>query len=602
MDEEIDPLDVLKEDLGDDQIEVQLDAVRNLRTIVLALGPERASNQLIQFLEQHCFPIEVQAAKSPETYSNVKALACKEEVMREIALVLDGTLVPHFGGSERVGKDVLPFLEKLAMVEETVIREAAVNSIVEMAKVMDNKHHDPYIMPIIAHLTEGDWWTSRFSGASLAPQMYGVMTSPKSREQILEIILRLCKDEMPMVRQQAFRFIPKIIGGLPEDRLMTFMTPVLKSLAKELQESIRNTMVDMMRELSKVAKSAPVLQLCITHFNQMVSDENWRVRKRFLAQLIEIATHCPAKFRDEHVLRGFAGRLKDTEPSVRVKAIKLLPEFLPLCSEERVGKEVTAEIVTDLVEDQYPEVREAISASFLFIGPALRDVEVLSTLKAFSIDEQGEVRLNFCSVLGKAASIIGMDQFKEHLMAVVIKLHTDPKWRVRAEIIENITELAKLMGEAEFEHSTVLKMLFKSFKDPVSDVRDRSVSQVVQLTEAFGFEWTKKVVLPNLLSVYDEQNKFLHRMVPVKAAKALAPIISNSECPSLMPVVLKACKDQISNVRLAAAQALIELLPKTENDVVTKDVRPVLEPMLKDKDQDAKYFAKIALRKASYSS
>lgn len=182
----------------------------------------------------------------------------------------------------------------------------------------------------------------------------------------------------------------------------------------------------------------------------------------------------------------------------------------------------------------------------------------MSTLKAFSIDEQGEVRLNFCSVLGKAASIIGMASFQDHLMAVVIKLHTDPKWRVRGEIIENVTALAKLMGEADFEKSDIIKMLFKSFKDPVSDVRDRSINQVVELTKAFGFAWCQKVVLPQLLQVYDENNKFLHRMVPVKAARALAPIITNVESKQLMPVVLKACKDQISNVRLAAAQALIE--------------------------------------------
>jgi len=599
MDEEIDPLDVLKEDLADDQIEVQLDAVRNMRTIVLALGPERASSQLMQFLEQHCFPIEVQAAKSPETYSNVKALACKEEVMREIAVVIDGSLVPHFGGSERAGKTVIPFLEKLAMVEETVIREAAVNSIVDVAKAMDPKHHDTFLMPVITHLTEGDWWTSRFSGASLAPLMYGLLSSPKSKEQILDIVLRLCKDEMPMVRQQAFRFIPKMVENLPEDRLPSFMTPVLKNLAKELQESIRHTMVDMIRELTKVASTPPVVQLCVTHFNQMVNDENWRVRKRFLAQLIEIANNCPDKFRNEHLLRGFVGRLKDTEPSVRVKAIKILPEFLPLCDEEAVAKEVTADVVTELVEDQYPEVREAISSSFLFIGPALKDVEVLQTLKAFSADEQGEVRLNFCSLLGKAASIIGLAAFEEHLMSMVIKLHTDPKWRVRGKIVSNITELAKLIGEAEVEKSNVIKMLFKSFKDPVSDVRDTAIEQIVELTKEFGFDWSRKVLIPSLLSVYDENNKFLHRMVPVKAAKSLASSLTSAEASVLVPVVLKACKDQISNVRLAAAQALIELLPKIEIAVVNKDIRPVLEPMLKDKDQDVKYFSRVALSLAS---
>jgi len=294
--------------------------------------------------------------------------------------------------------------------------------------------------------------------------------------------------------------------------------------------------------------------------------------------------------------RGFVGRLKDQEPSVRVKAIRLLPKFLPLCVDEAVGKYLTKETVTELVKDEYPEVREAISASFLYIGPALKDVEVLSTLKAFSTDEQGEVRLNFCSVLGKAGELIGIAAFKEHLLAVVNKLHTDLKWRVRADIIKNVTALAKLMGAKEFERSSIIKMLFDSFKDPVSDVRAGAITQVVELTKAFDYAWTSKVIMPNLLGVYDEKNKYLHRMVPIKAARELIPHLSKEEVATLLPVVLKACKDGISNVRLVAVQALNELIPKLDVEVVTNDVRPVLEPLLKDMDDDVKYFAAQTLK------
>jgi len=288
--------------------------------------------------------------------------------------------------------------------------------------------------------------------------------------------------------------------------------------------------------------------------------------------------------------------LKDQEPSVRVKAIRLLPKFLPLCVDEAVGKYLTKETVTELVKDEYPEVREAISASFLYIGPALKDVEVLSTLKAFSTDEQGEVRLNFCSVLGKAGELIGIAAFKEHLLAVVNKLHTDLKWRVRADIIKNVTALATLMGEKDFERSSIIKMLFDSFKDPVSDVRAGAITQVVELTKAFDYKWTSKVIMPNLLAVYDEKNKYLHRMVPIKAARELIPHLSKDEVASLLPVVLKACADGISNVRLVAVQALNELIPKLDSEVVTNDVRPVLEPLLKDLDDDVKYFAAQTLK------
>jgi len=587
---DIDPLEVLREDLADDAVEIQLDAVRNLKTIVLALGSERTIEQLIPFLDKQCFPID--AGKSPESYSNVKALACKEEVLKQVAASLNGELLPHIGGSESA-ISILNLLEKLAMVEETVIREQAVSSMISMAKAMDAKHVEHFLLPIVKHLADGDWWTSRFSAAGLAPLVFPIFPSDsKNLQSLLDILFNLCKDEMPMVRQQAYKHIPDIITELPEDNLANFLTPILKSLSKELQESIRNVMVDMIRELCKVSHNGGnLLNLCKQHFNQMVKDENWRVRKRFLEQLIPIANNSPDHFLNGEVLMGYVGRLQDTEPSVRVKAIRLLPEFLPLCNDASIGKHLTKEIVTELVKDEYPEVREAISASFLYIGPALKEVEVLNTLKAFSIDEQGSVRLNFCSALGKAGQYIGIDAFKEHLMPIVNKLHGDPKWRVRADIITNVTKLALLMGQKEFERSPIKKMLCESFKDPVSEVRQGAITQVVELVKAFKYPWIQKTVMPTLLSTYDPKNKYLHRMVPVKAALDLVPYLTGDEVSTLLPVVLKASRDGISNVRLLAVQALNAILPKLDSDIRTRDVRPMLEQLVKDLDYDVRFFA-----------
>merc|ERR1719403_803136 len=114
---------------------------------------------------------------------------------------------------------------------------------------MDSKIVDTNLVPIMERLSEGEWWTSRFSGAGLAPQLYPLLKGKKSREMALDTLTKLCKDDMPMVRQQCYKFIPKVIKHLPEDRVLTFLTPIMKSLSKELQESIRHSMVDMLREL-----------------------------------------------------------------------------------------------------------------------------------------------------------------------------------------------------------------------------------------------------------------------------------------------------------------------------------------------------------------
>jgi len=578
-------LDVLKEDLFDEDIEVQLEAVRNLQVIVLAMGPSRACTELAAFLNSHCFPTEENGA-----------LTCKEEVLKEVAGVLNGSMVEHFGGSASFASACLPLLEKLANAEETVIRESAVQSMRSAAETMDPKIVDTNLVPIMERLAEGEWWTSRFSGAGLAPQLYPLLKGKKSRELALDTLTKLCKDDMPMVRQQCYKFIPKVIKHLPEDRVLTFLTPIMKSLSKELQESIRHSMVDMLRELVGIATTGTIVTLCKAHFSQMVSDENWRVRKRFLSQLMDIAKNAPEKFLNQEVLKGFVARLKDSEPSVRVQAIRLLPEFLPLCKDEAVGKELTKEIVADLVKDEYPEVREAISKSFLYIGPALKHVEVLDILKQFSADEQGDVRLNFCASLGKAAEMVGMDVFKSQLLQIVNKLHNDAKWRVRADIVSSMKQLAQQMGEDDFKRSPVLKMLFDAFKDPVSDVRDAAIEQVAELTKVFGFAWTKKVIMPTMIEVYDEKNKYLHRMVPIKAVRKLVECISKKdEVELLLEIILKACMDSISNVRLLAVQALNDLSSKIEKDQMLK-VRPVLEPMLKDKDDDVKFFATVTLQ------
>eukprot|EP01083_Nonionella_stella_P206758 751740_1 len=184
---DLDPLEVLREDLKDDNVEVQLDAIRALPTISLALGCERTATELFACLDKYCFPVEVQAAKSPEAYSNTDSLAAKEEVLCCIATQLgELELIEYCGGSGMASKYMLPLLEKLSMVEETVIRQAAISSLNRICGKLNIEDVRSVGMQILVKLAEADWFTSRVSASALTPCLYSVLTFEEDRRQILE--------------------------------------------------------------------------------------------------------------------------------------------------------------------------------------------------------------------------------------------------------------------------------------------------------------------------------------------------------------------------------------------------------------------------------
>jgi hypothetical protein len=87
-----------------DDVQVQLNSVRRLKTIALALGEERTRKELIPFLQE---------SKDDE-----------DEVLQAIAEEL-GDFVPYVGGPAHA-HCLLPPLEAVSTVEETVVRDAAV--------------------------------------------------------------------------------------------------------------------------------------------------------------------------------------------------------------------------------------------------------------------------------------------------------------------------------------------------------------------------------------------------------------------------------------------------------------------------------------------
>ena len=116
-----------RDELKNEDVALRLNSVRRLGTIALALGDERTRLELIPFISE----------------SNDD----EDEVLLSLAEEL-GNFVPYVGGSE-YAHVLLPPLEDLCSVEETVVRERAVQSLIQISEQMPASSLEKQLLPLV---------------------------------------------------------------------------------------------------------------------------------------------------------------------------------------------------------------------------------------------------------------------------------------------------------------------------------------------------------------------------------------------------------------------------------------------------------------------
>ena len=115
------------DELKNEDVALRLNSVKRLSTIAMALGEDRTRKELIPFLSE----------------SNDD----EDEVLLAMADEL-GSFVPYVGGP-CYGHYLLPPLEGLAIVEETVVRDRAVDSLNKVGALLPDSSISDHLVPLI---------------------------------------------------------------------------------------------------------------------------------------------------------------------------------------------------------------------------------------------------------------------------------------------------------------------------------------------------------------------------------------------------------------------------------------------------------------------
>ncbi|CAN7079600.1 unnamed protein product [Brassica oleracea var. botrytis] len=578
------PIAVLIDELKNDDIQLRLNSIRRLSTIARALGEERTRKELIPFLSEN------------NDDDDEVLLAMAEEL---------GVFIPYVGGVEHAHV-LLPPLETLSTVEETCVREKAVESLCRVGSQMKETDLVEHFIPLVKRLAAGEWFTARVSACGVFHIAYP--SAPDAvKTELRSIYTQLCQDDMPMVRRAAATNLGKFAATIESAHLKTDVMSMFDDLTQDDQDSVRLLAVEGCAALGKLLEP----QDCVAHILPVIvnfsqQDKSWRVRYMVANQLYELCEAVGPEPTRTELVPAYVRLLRDNEAEVRIAAAGKVTKFCRILNPELAIQHILP-CVKELSTDSSQHVRSALASVIMGMAPVLgKDATIEHLLPIFLSllkDEFPDVRLNIISKLDQVNQVIGIDLLSQSLLPAIVELAEDRHWRVRLAIIEYIPLLASQLGVGFFDDK-LGALCMQWLQDKVHSIREAAANNVKRLAEEFGPEWAMQHIVPQVLEMISNPH-YLYRMTILRAVSLLAPVMgSEITCSKLLPVVMTGAKDRqcinkiifyyhrVPNIKFNVAKVLQSLIPI----VVEKTIRPGLVELSEDPDVDVRFFANQALQ------
>ncbi|KDQ07680.1 hypothetical protein BOTBODRAFT_59815 [Botryobasidium botryosum FD-172 SS1] len=582
--DELYPIAILIDELRSEDVQLRLNAIHRVSTIALALGPQRARDELIPFLQD--------------------SLDDEDEVLLALAEELGRGMDEYIGGKDWAHLLLGP-LENLATVEETLVRDKATESITKISTLLSPAQVEEFFVPLLRRLSTADWFTSRTSGASLYPPAYP-QSSDATKDELRKLFLGLASDDTPMVRRAAAKWLGPFVKTFSKQHVISDALPIYRKLSSDDQDSVRLLTVEDLIAIAEKLDPAEVKEQLLSSIRAEVGDKSWRVRYMVATHFVKLAEAVGVDIVREELVGAFVQLLKDNEAEVRTAAAGQIPGFAKLLPPEVILARILP-CVRDLSLDASQHVRAALGTQISGLAPLLgREATTEHLLPLFLHmlkDEFPDVRLNIISKLELVNTVIGIDCLAQSLLPAIVELAEDKQWRVRQAIIEYIPLLATQLGVKFFDEQ-LGNLCMSWLGDNVYSIRESATINLRKLTEVFGVEWARGTIVPKVLQMGSHPN-YLFRMTTIFAITTIAPTLTLEIIrDNVLATVIALVKDPIPNIRFNVAKSLEVLALTLANkgaeghDVAQRRIVPAVETLRNDPDADVRYFAGRALERA----
>uniref|UniRef100_A0A672QF86 Serine/threonine-protein phosphatase 2A 65 kDa regulatory subunit A beta isoform n=1 Tax=Sinocyclocheilus grahami TaxID=75366 RepID=A0A672QF86_SINGR len=442
-DDSLYPIAVLIDELRNEDVQLRLNSIKKLSTIALALGVERTRTELLPFLTDTIYD--------------------EDEVLLALAEQL-GSFTVLVGGPEFV-HCLLPPLESLATVEETVVRDKAVESLRKISQEHSPVDLEVHFVPLVKRLASGDWFTSRTSACGLFGVCYPRVTL---------ITAELVSDTNQHVKSALASVIMGLSTILGKDNTVEHLLPLFLVQLKDEYPEVRLNIISNLDCVNEVIGIRQLSQSLLPAIVELAEDAKWRVRLAIIEYMPLLAGQLGVEFFDEKLNSLCMAWLIDHVYAIREAATCNLMKLV-----EKFGAEWAQNTIVPKVLGMANDSNYLHRMTTLFCINALSEVcgqeittkHMLPVVLKMSTDQVANVRFNVARCLQKIGPVLDSSALQAEVKPVLEKLATDQDMDVKYFALEAISgmylfNLPTYIFSETFSFSSILFFFFSFSLSP----------------------------------------------------------------------------------------------------------------------------------------
>jgi len=333
---------------------------------------------------------------------------------------------------------VLPLLQFLLSVEETVVREQAVEGSRELFKMFNDDQIQKDVMNLITSIFNQEYFTGKVSVCFLIRMCYE--RAGKEKEKLRNMYYKLCEDETPLIKRSAAKEFGPLCLVMEKEVVNPDMINYFKKFMTD-SDSVKVIALSSLIQLVKLFHNTDQQRLNVQVVVAASEDKSWRVRHE-LAKIFPLLIEGFGNQINE-LVPTLGNLIKDSETEVRLAALEGIIQAIKSISSEKVTICIIPALLS-LSNESSVHVKacvgECLGTIARSVGYSTFNTKLSGILDSLLKDDNAEVRLGvtkslydiFLSSEGSLLNSIG---------TILGGLQKDNQYRIREASFEIMARL-----------------------------------------------------------------------------------------------------------------------------------------------------------------
>ena len=581
MEERVNPLQLLIDEFESEETRVRVNAIRRLPIIAAVLGESsQAKGQILGFLD------------------NVLASDENDEVLFGMAESL-------LSLSRYFKLKMVFIIEKLVCVEETVVRQKAVECYIALVKYLKKSEIREVLIPNVKKLAESDLFTTKISAINIMTDIYPAC-SEDDKKIIRNKLNQLFGEDSLMVRRVLASKMGTLCNFMSKSTVLSELINSFKTLTNDDSANVRiltiESLVDLAKNLNDEENKTHMIPIIIT----LTSDKSWRVKFNLAKHFPRIAKAVGREVTDS-LVPIFSSLLRDPEGEVRISAVKALSTFVHLLKMERVNSilaylQTLAKDTVELVRVNVAIVLQHILKMKLGqVSISIKDSvggRIHSILKEIIMDENLEVKIEGMKIMEAWSGFVSSSDLKAIVNEILVYMEPSTQWRLRLAVVDSLMKIACKYKDSSLFSKNFKDIFLLGIKDKSHSVRQHTISFISPLSAFLDDNFLLTFLAVEMLQILEEDKKYSYQIrissiygigmmhKEMKDEGTIVQLIVNQIIPLL--------DHKVVNIRQVAVKVLKEMLVRSKKKNLKESIKKGFKELLsKETDAEVRYLAKL---------